>query len=79
MTTISCRIPEALAAALAARARERRVSKAVVIREALARAARSGAATRAARAFELARTLCGALHGPADLSSNPAYLDGLGG
>jgi hypothetical protein len=78
VTTISCRIPDALAAALADRARERRVSKTTLIREALGRAVRAGRAARAPRAYEVAQRLCGALHGPTDLSSNPRHLDDLG-
>ena len=76
--TITCRIPEKLDAALGAQARHRRVPKAVVMREALARQVRRGAAPRAPTAFELARSLCGSVRGPKDLSSNPKHLEDLG-
>jgi len=79
MVTITCRIPEKLDAAIGAQARHRRVPKAVVVREALARQVRGAAPSRAPTAFDLARSLCGSLRGPADLSSNPKHLEDLGG
>jgi hypothetical protein len=78
MVTITCRIPERLDAALGAQARHRRVAKAVVVREALARQVRRASAPRAPTAFELGRSLCGSLQGPKDLSSNPRHLEDLG-
>jgi hypothetical protein len=78
MVTITCRIPERLDAELGEQARRRRVTKAVVMREALARQLRRGAAPRAPTAFDLARSLCGSLRGPSDLSSNAEHLEDLG-
>jgi hypothetical protein len=78
MVTITCRIPEKLDAAIGAQARHRRVPKAVVMREALTRQVRRGTAPRAPTAFDVARSLCGSLQGPRDLSSNPRHLEDLG-
>jgi hypothetical protein len=77
MTTISCKIPEKLDAELASLARRQRVSKSTVIRQALERhVKRRGQVSP--RAFDLVKSLCGVLHGPSDLSTNPRHLEGLG-
>jgi len=78
MSTITCRIPDTLDAALTALARHRRVAKSLLVREALARQVRRGTTRSAPTAYEVARALCGALRGPADLSTNAAHLEDLG-
>jgi hypothetical protein len=78
MTTVTCKIPEPLDAALEEYARRRRLSKSAVIRQALElRLAKSGA-RRAPVAFTLVKRLCGSLHGPPDLSTNAAHMEGFG-
>ena len=58
--------------------RKRKVSKSVVIREALeAYLAREEEADPSSF-LESARDLCGSVDGPADLSTNPKHHDGYG-
>lgn len=78
MTTIICKIPEKLDAELRSLARRQRVSKAVVVRKALERHVRRGRKASAPTALDLVKSLCGTLHGPRDLSTNPKHLEGLG-
>jgi Arc/MetJ-type ribon-helix-helix transcriptional regulator len=78
MKTVSLKLPEALEIRLNAFIHKRKVSKSVVIREALeAYLAREGE-TDSGAFLEAARDLSGSLDGPADLSSNPKHLDGYG-
>jgi Ribbon-helix-helix protein, copG family len=76
MTTITCKIPGKLNARLEALARRRRTSKSAILRLALEKqlAQRSAAPS----AFDLIKSLCGTLHGPKDLSTNPKHLKGFG-
>jgi hypothetical protein len=78
MVTITCKIPEKLDSELESLARRRRVSKSAIVRQALERHVRRGPKVPAPRAFDLVKALCGTLHGPRDLSSNPRHLEGLG-
>ena len=78
MTTISCKIPEQLGAELASLARRQRVSKSAIVRQALERHVQQRRKASSLRAFDLVKSLCGALHGPPDLSTNPQHLEGLG-
>ncbi len=79
MRTATCKIPERLDAELQAAARQQRISKSAVIRQALEdRIRRNGRKPAAVSAFDLARSLCGSLHGPADLASNPKHMEGFG-
>jgi metal-responsive CopG/Arc/MetJ family transcriptional regulator len=79
MTMITCKIPERLDAELAAAARSRRVSKSTIVREALEQRLRQHRRLRECTAFDMAKSVCGALRGPSDLATNPKYLEGLGG
>jgi Arc/MetJ-type ribon-helix-helix transcriptional regulator len=78
MTTITCKIPDALNASLEAEARQRRRSKSEIVRQALQQSLRQSMRKHEPRAYDLARRLCGSLHGPKDLSTNPRHLEGLG-
>ena len=78
MTTITCKMPERLAADLEALARRERRSKSSIIRQALAQRIRKTRCKAAPRAFDLVKSICGTLHGPRDLSTNPRHLEGLG-
>ena len=78
MKTISLKLPDALNGKLNALTRKRRVSKSVVIREALeAYLAREDEADPNSF-LESARDLCGCVDGPTDLSTNPNHLGGYG-
>jgi len=78
MTTITCKIPENLDAQLESLARSQRVSKSTIFREALELHLKRRRKVSTPRAFDLVKSLCGALHGPSDLSTNPRHLEGLG-
>jgi len=78
MTTITCKIPERLHAELEAVARQRRVAKSTIVREALEQRLKRNRKTAAPTAFDLVRSLCGSLHGPVDLSTDPRHMEGFG-
>lgn len=78
MTTITCKIPEKLDAELAAAARQRRVSKSTIVREALENRLKRGRGVAALTAYDLAKSVCGKLRGPSDLATNPKYMEGFG-
>lgn len=79
MTTITCRISERLNAELEAVARERRVSKSAVVRQALESQARRAKRGAGPSLFDLVKHVAGRLHGPRDLSTNGKHLEGFGG
>jgi len=78
VTTITCKIPEALDVQLEALARRERTSKSTIVRQALEQKLRRAHKRAAPTAFDLVKSLCGSLHGPTDLSSNPRHLEGFG-
>ena len=78
MITMTCKIPEKLDAEIETLARRQRVSKSAIVRKALERHVRRGGTGTSPRAYDLVKALCGTLHGPRDLSSNPRHLEGLG-
>lgn len=78
MISITCKIPEELNGHLEAEARRRHVRKSDLVREALRKAVRPPRGAKAPRAYDLAKSLCGKLHGPGDLSTNPKYLEDFG-
>jgi hypothetical protein len=77
MTTLTCKIPDKLSAHLEASARQRRVSKSQIVREAIAaclRKKKSGVS-----AFDLMKDACGIIKGgPKDYASDPKHLRGFG-
>ncbi len=78
MKTVSLKLPDDLDVRLTALIRKRKISKSMVIREALeAYLAREDEADPNSF-LESAYGLCGSVDGPADLSTNPKYLDGYG-
>ena len=79
MTTITCKIPDHLDAKLEAAARQRRVPKSEIVREALEQRLVARRGRGKTSAFDLVKSLCGSLNGPTDLSANAAYLEDLGG
>ena len=78
MVTISLRIPESLAAEVAAAARRNGVSEAALMRDALEAFLDPGEASHARSALDLARDLVGICEGPKDLSTNAEYMEGFG-
>lgn len=78
MTTLSLKVPGDLAARLDAAAREARVSRSALCREALEKRLKKVRAPRRSL-FERSKDLCGSGDsGVGDLSSNKKYLDGFG-
>lgn len=79
MTTITCKIPNALDAELEAVAEKRGVSKSVVVRDALAANLREQREAANLSAFDVMRDACGVVKsGPKDRSWNKKHLKGYG-
>ena len=78
MTTITCKIPEKLAAQIQSLARAERRSKSALVREVLERRVTEKAHRGPARALDLVRHLCGSVKGPSDLATNPKHMKGFG-
>ena len=75
MRPVTIKLPKNLEEQLDRLARQRGVSRAAIVREAL----RAHIAPPGPSALDLAGDLVGAFDGlPADLSTNPDYLEGLG-
>ena len=78
MTTITCKLPDDLAARLDQVALEQRRSKSAILRDALEHRLK-GRGKPVVSAYDLVKSLCGSIHGgPADLAINPAQLQGFG-
>ncbi|MDQ6911479.1 MAG: ribbon-helix-helix domain-containing protein [Verrucomicrobiota bacterium] len=77
MTTITCKIPDKISAHLEALARQRRVPKSQIVREALATTFRKAKSRMSA--FDLMKDVCGVVKGgPKDYASHPRHLRGFG-
>ena len=77
MTTITCKIPDEVSAHLEAAARQRRVPKSQIVREALAASFRKRKPTLSA--FDLIKDVCGIIKGgPKDYASHSRHLKGFG-
>ncbi len=77
--TITCKVPEALAAQLESLARVERRSKSDLMREALEARLDAKPSSRSVSAFDLVKHLCGSLKGgPSDLATNPEHMKGFG-
>lgn len=77
MTTITCKIPDKISAHLEAVARQRRVPKSQIVREALAASFRK--TKPKVSAFDLIKDACGIVKGgPRDYASHPRHLKGFG-
>lgn len=74
MRTISLKLPEHLDELLETLARQRKLSRSAVVREAIAAYAAQETPSVAARVSELV----GTVEGPEDLSVNPRHLRGYG-
>ena len=78
MATVSLKMPEPLAAEVAAVARRRGVSKSALIREAIETFLSTDEVARPKSALDLVADLAGSCEGPEDLSTNPKYMEGFG-
>ena len=78
MKTVSLKLPETLAIRLLAAARQRGVSKSILIRSALEAYLESDYAEEPASALSRAADLAGVLSGPEDLSAKKDYLENFG-
>jgi predicted DNA-binding protein len=77
-TTITCKLPDDLAAQLNAASREQGRPKSAILREALEQRLQ-GSRKPVVYAFDLVKQLCGSIEeGPADLATNPEHLNGFG-
>jgi len=80
MPTITCKVPEKLAAQLDALARAERRSKSALVREALEDRLKAKRRRGQVTAYDLVKNLCGSLKGgPTDLATDPKYMEGFGG
>jgi predicted DNA-binding protein len=79
MTTITCKVPEEMAAQLDSLARAERRSKSDLVREALEEKLKGKHKSRGLTGYDLAKHLCGVLKGgPSDLATNPEHMKGFG-
>jgi hypothetical protein len=78
MTNVSLKLPEALAAKLAAAARKRGQNKSALIRELLEQSLEKSHASPQGSCLDLASDLAGCVEGPGDLSVNDRHLSGYG-
>jgi hypothetical protein len=78
MRTITCKLPEKLDAELEAAAREQGVSKSQIVRRALEGQIGKKRAKRSPRAHDLVKDLSGSVAAPADLLTNPRYMEKFG-
>src|SRR5438105_1930003 len=79
MTTITCKVPEKLAAQLEKLARTERCSKSALVREALEARVNLKPRRGPVRAADLVRHLSGSIKGgPSDLATNPVHMKGFG-
>jgi hypothetical protein len=79
MTTITCKLPEKLAAQLDTQARVERRSKSALVREALEERLKARRRRAPVTAYDLVKHLCGSLKGgPSDLATNPKHMKGFG-
>ncbi len=78
MQSMSLKLPESLAAKLAAAARQRGRTKSAVVREILAEFFASDRRVRPGSCLELAADLAGCVEGPGDLSFNKRHLREFG-
>jgi Ribbon-helix-helix protein, copG family len=71
-------LPEKLDAELQSVARQEGITKSRVVRRALEAHVGKRRAKKAPRAFDLVKDLCGSVRGPADILSNPKYMEDFG-
>jgi Arc/MetJ-type ribon-helix-helix transcriptional regulator len=78
MKTITCKLPEKLDAQLEAAAQEEGISKSQVVRNALEDRISRKRGKKSPRAYDLVKNLSGSVKGPADLLTDPKYMENFG-
>jgi metal-responsive CopG/Arc/MetJ family transcriptional regulator len=78
MKSVTCKLPERLAAKLEGVAKAEHRSQQSVLREAIEKRLKTKRPTPAPSAYELIKHLAGTLEGPSDLATNPKYMKGFG-
>ncbi len=78
MAAISLKMPEQLAAEVAAVAHRRGVSKSALIREAIETFLGADEVGHPRSALDIVADLAGSCEGPEDLSTNKKYMEGFG-
>jgi hypothetical protein len=78
MSTITCKLSARLDADLASTARDQGVSKSDIVRQALENHIGRRRGKKRPRAFDLVKNLSGCLKGPADILTNPKYMEDFG-
>jgi metal-responsive CopG/Arc/MetJ family transcriptional regulator len=79
MTTITCKLPEALDAELEAVAKKRGVSKSEVVRQAIEANLPEQKKQAGLSAYDVMKAACGILkNGPHDLGTHPRHMEGFG-
>lgn len=78
MDTISLKLPRELAIRLESVAKQRRMTKSALVRDALAAYLANGNEPLPGSFGDLAREFIGCVEGPGDLSYNPKYMEGFG-
>lgn len=78
MKTISLRLPEPLAARLAALARKRAQTQSAVVRDLLEKSLAGEETVPPGSCLDLAADLIGCVEGPGDLSFNKKHMRGFG-
>lgn len=78
MKTITFKCPEKLAKMLSGESKLRKIGKSDLLRQALEFYMLQKGTTPVVSIYSLSKDLCGSLHGPEDLSENPAHLEGYG-
>ncbi len=78
MHTLTVKVPPGLDAKLTALAKKRRSTKSAVVREAIERIIAAPEGARPLTAYDLVADLAGCVDGPADLSTNPKYMEEFG-
>ena len=79
--TITCKIPDTLAARLEAAARAEHRSKSEILRESLEARLTASEANKPVTAWDLVKHLAGSVHGDpniTDLATNPEHMRGFG-
>jgi len=79
MVTVTVKLPATLASQVAAKARQRRVSKSAIIRESLETTLSKGKLRPRTTLYERTKHLAGSVKDlPSDLSTNKKYMEGFG-
>jgi hypothetical protein len=78
MTTLSLKLPEAMADRLATEARARQKPKSALVREFIERGLSGGRAKGRPSFHTLAKDKAARFRGPRDLATNPNHLEGFG-